>query len=112
MKCARTALAAGELPATRIMRFFKPEKGYDGTQIMVDIEPVADVRQYNVYVSAYEDGTGAMPMGNATEPPILVRRLRPEFPLYFFVTYTDQKRQESKPSEVKRLLLKDDFPNK
>ncbi|NQU39880.1 MAG: hypothetical protein HQ523_08015 [Lentisphaerae bacterium] len=104
--------AADELPAPEILGFAKPEAWYDGTQIMVEMKPVDAAQQYNVYVSAYEDGAGAMSMAKGAEPALLVRGLRPEFPLYVFVTYTDQKRQESKPSAIKRLLLKDDFPNK
>lgn len=105
--------AASDLPAPGIVRFFKPDTWYDGTQIMVEIGKVdGEVRAYNIYVSAYEDGTGASRLSTGAEPTQLVRRLRPEFPLYFFATYTNARRQESKPSAVQRLLLKDDFPNK
>lgn len=105
--------ATSDLPAPSIVRFFKPDAWYDGTQIMVEISKAeGDVRAYNIYVSAYEDGTGASRLSTGAEPTQLVRRLRPEFPLYFFATYTNARRQESKPSAVQRLLLKDDFPNK
>ena len=109
----KNLLETSALPAPGIVRFYKPDTWYDGTQIMVEISDAdVEVSAYNIYVSAYEDGTGASRLASGPEPTQLVRRLRAEFPLYFFATYTNMRRQESKPSEVQRLLLEDDFPNK
>lgn len=106
------AAATGIGPATRIERFFAPEQFNDGTRTHVAIAPVAGAKEYQVWVSAYEDGRGAMPMLKTplTEP--LVNRLRPGMPLYFFVTYTDADGKSSKPSAVATVTLKDEFLQK
>ena len=97
---------------TAIEGFHKPEAWYDGRQIVVRIKPVEGAAAYRVYVAAYESGAGAQVMAKGTAPVIQVNKLRPEFPLYFAATYLDAKKKESKPSAVRRVLLKDDFPNK
>lgn len=99
-------------PATKIERFFAPEQFNDGTRTHVAIVPVAGAKEYQVWVSAYEDGRGAMPLakGPLTEP--LVNRLRPNVPLHFFVTYTAQDGTTSKPSPVATITLKDEFVQK
>ena len=74
-------------------------------------KPVGDIREYRVYGSAYGTGAAAAMMARGGTTPILLRRLRPDYPLRVFVTYWHQKRPESRPSPIQRLLLKDDFPN-
>jgi hypothetical protein len=98
--------------ATKIERFFAPEQFNDGTRTHVAITPVAGAKEYQVWVSAYDDGRGAMPMakGPLTEP--LVNRLRPGIPLHFFVTYTAEDGTTSKPSPVATITLKDEFVQK
>lgn len=104
---------SGVGPATKIERFFTPEQFNDGTRIHVAITPVAGVKEYQVWVSAYEDGRGAMPMGKpSADPNPLVNRLRPGMPLHFFVTYTDATDKTSKPSAVATTTLKDEFVQK
>lgn len=105
--------ASGAAPATKIERFFAPEQFNDGTRTHVAISPVDGAKEYQVWVSAYADGRGAMPMGKpgpAAEP--LVNRLRPNIPLHFFVTYTTADGKTSKPSEVATITLKDEFVQK
>lgn len=105
-------LANGKGPATKIERFYAPEQFNDGTRIHTAIAPVAVAKEYQVWVSAYQDGRGAMPMMKTplTEP--LVNRLRPGIPLYFFVTYTAEDGSMSKPSAVATITLKDEFLQK
>lgn len=43
--------------------------------------------------------------------PVKLTRIIIEF-RYLFVTYLDAQRKEPKPSPVRRILLKDDFPMK
>jgi hypothetical protein len=100
-------------PATAIERFFAPEQFNDGTRIHAAIKPVEGAKEYHVWVAAYEDGRGAMPLVKSTtlvDP--LVNRLRPGIPLHFFVTYTDANGQLSKPSAVATITLKDEFAQK
>ncbi len=104
--------AEGAPEAPKVTRLAPPEHFYDGTRIEFTMEPVESATQYRVYASAYEDGRSATVLARGDEPTLLVRRLRPEMPIYLFGTYVDDKRQESKPSEVKRVLLSDDFPMK
>lgn len=107
------------LPAPVITKINPPEHQYDGTRVEVSLEPVADAKEYRVYVSAYENGAGAQSLGTLTAqksssaaPVVLVSRLRPETPLYLFATYVDSANKESKPTAIRRVLLKDDFPMK
>jgi len=104
--------ATGTAPATKIERFFAPEQFNDGTRIHAAIVPVAGAKEYQVWVAAYEDGRGAMPLAKSplTEP--LVNRLRPGIPLHFFVTYTAADGTMSKPSPVAVTTLKDEFLQK
>jgi len=97
---------------TEILKLYPPDQRYAGTQIHVAIKPVAGAKEYQVWVSAYPDGRGAQALakGAGTEP--LVSRLKPNFPLYFFVTYTDAEDKASKPSAVRKTMLKDEFPMK
>jgi hypothetical protein len=95
-----------------ITKVAPPDHGYDGTRVEVTLQPIEGAKEYRVYVSAHESGTGAQPMGKSDKPLVLVTRLRAEFPLYLFVTYVDKDGKESKPADPKRVLLKDDFPMK
>jgi len=97
---------------TQIVKLYPPETQYDGTRIHVSIKPVEGAQEYQIWVSAYSDGRGATAVkkGQDTEP--LVTRLKPYFPLYLFVTYTDADGKQSKPSPPRKLLLKDEFPMK
>ena len=89
-----------------------PDERHDGTRIVVDVRPVSGATEYRVYVSAYPDGAGAEAMAKGAEPELLVTKLRPEVPLYFFATYVDDDKHESRPSPPRRVLLKDEFPMK
>ena len=98
--------------APTIARVAPPAVQYDGTRVVVSIAPVAGAAEYRVYVAAYEDGRGAKTMASGSEPELLVRKLRPEVPLYLFVTYLDADKAQSKPSAARRVLLRDEFPMK
>ena len=98
--------------ATTVANVTPPGAGYDGTRVEVTIQPVEGAKEYRVYVSAHENGAGAQQMGKGDKPQTLITGLRPEFPLYLFATYVDKDGKESKPSEARRILLKNDFPMK
>jgi len=98
--------------ATEIVKFFAPEQFNDGTRIHAAIKPVSGAKEYQVWVSAYEDGRGALPLIKTTLTEPLVNRLRPGIPLHFYVTYTDADGKASKPSAVSTITLKDEFLQK
>ncbi len=78
----------------------------------MEIRPVTGAKEYQVWVSAYEDGRGAAALKKTTETSPLVTGLKPNMPLYFFVTYTDADDKPSKPSSVQKIILKDEFLQK
>jgi len=98
--------------APQVAKVAPPAERYDGTRVQVTLKPVPGAQKYRIYVSAYPDGRGAVKMAESAEPKVLVRRLRPDYPLYLVATYINQDRKESKPSAARRILLKDDFPMK
>ena len=95
-----------------IQKFFVPEQYFDGTRVHVSIKPVEGATQYQVWLSVYPDGRGAASLKKSEELEPLITRLKPDFPLYFFVTYTDADGKASKPSAARRVVLKDEFPMK
>jgi len=97
---------------TPITKVAPPDHGYDGTRVELTIQPVEGAKEYRVYVSAHENGAGAQQMAKSEKPQVLVTGLRAEYPLFLFVTYLDKDGKESKPTDVKRVLLRDDFPMK
>jgi hypothetical protein len=102
--------AKATLPATKVLRTEDPEFQFDGTRCHVHFEPVADAKSYDVWVSPYPDGRGALQLGKAwPESGRLIRGLRPEREFYIFVTYTDKDGNIGKPSEPFKFTLKDRF---
>lgn len=98
--------------ATTFTKVTPPDHGYDGTRVEVTIQPVEGAKEYRVYVAAHANGALAQQLVKDDKPQMLVTGLRPEFPLYLFATYMDKDGKESKPSDARRILLKDDFPMK
>ena len=95
-----------------IVKVAPPDQYYDGTRVVVTLKPVPDAKEYRIYVAAYPSGAGAQVLAKGAEPELLVTRLRPEVPLTLFATWLDSRKQESRPSAPRRVLLKDDFPMK
>jgi hypothetical protein len=107
-----TLRGTGKGAPTSIVKVEPPDQYYDGTRLEVTLKGVEGATEYRVYVAAYETGSGAQQMAKSAETKLTVTRLRPEFPLYLFITYVDKDEKESKPSAPRRILLKDDFPMK
>ncbi len=98
---------------TAITKVEPPAHEYDGTRCHVFFEPVASAASYDVWVSTYADGRGAVRQGaNWPAPGQLLTGLPPSVEVYLFITYTDKDGKVSRPSTAKRILLKDDFPFK
>ncbi len=95
---------------TKVLRVTDPGHQYDGTRCHVHFDPVAGAKGYDVWVSPYPDGRGAIQLGAAwTESGQLIQGLRPDVEFHVFVTYTDKDGKLSKPSAPFRFMLKDRF---
>ena len=98
--------------ATEILKLYPPEQYFDGTRVHVSVKPVEGATEYQVWLSAYPDGRGAVALKKTDELEPLITRLKPDFPLYFFVTYTGADGKQSRPSKGRKVILKDEFPMK
>jgi len=106
--------ADGAAPPPEILRLYPPEQN-DGQQIYVELRPVPGAAAYKVYVAAYADGRGAKAMGAPLKDKpatVHLRGLQPGIPLYLFATTVDAQKKESKPSPLRKTVLKDEFPMK
>ncbi|MHB0936062.1 MAG: hypothetical protein ACYC6A_06690 [Armatimonadota bacterium] len=112
----KTLAETGAGAPAEIEKVYPPEVMASGDQVYIKIKPVEGAQKYTVYVSAYEDGTGAMPAAGKVDEQdpslIFVSKLQPAIPMYFFVTCTDKDGKESKPSPARKTVLKDEFPFK
>lgn len=99
-------------PAPKIAASYPPQEYFDGTRTWVEIEPVAAAAEYQIWVSAYRDGRGAMPLKVGPDAKQLVTKLRPGMPLFLFAVYKDAAGKLSSPSEVHEVQLKDEFLQK
>jgi hypothetical protein len=96
--------------ATTVLGVKDPEHQYDGTRCHVNFTPVAGAASYDVWVSAYADGRGALKLGSAwPQSGGLIASLRPDRQFWVFVTYTDKDKKVSKPSEGFKFVLQDRF---
>lgn len=103
----------GTLPTTKITSISVPEREYDGTRCHIWFEKVPDAKSYDIWVSPYKNGAGALLLGEGwTEPGKLITGLFPNIDLYLFVVYRNRENQFSKPSEPFHIKLKDMFPMK
>jgi len=109
-------LATGTDAITEIDDVLPPEAQNDGTRARVSLKPVKSAKSYKIWVSAYPDGAGAKEVRvtpSEDDPSnLLVRGLAASVPLYLFATSVDQEGRESKPSSVRKVILKDEFPFK
>jgi hypothetical protein len=102
--------AAGIAPAGAIKNTTLPEQQADGTQCYVHFDPVAGAKAYQIWVSPYASGQGALLLGKDWKAPSqLLRGLRPDTDFYLFLVYTDKDGKPSKPSKPYRINLKDIF---
>jgi hypothetical protein len=109
----RKLAAGGVGPAPRVTRVAAPEREPDGTRCLVHFDAVAGAKGYDVWVSPYADGRGAVHLGKDwKEPGQLLTGLRASTDFYLFLTYTDREGKPSRPSEAFKINLKDMFPMK
>ncbi len=102
------------VPATGLeIRDPRPQNLYDGTRCAVHFDLVPGAKTYDVWVSPYADGRGALQLGTGwTESEKLIEGLRPNVEFHLFVVYTDKDGKLSKPSAPCAFTLKDQFGNK
>jgi hypothetical protein len=105
--------SSGVAAPVAITKVEPPTHEYDGTRCHVHFGKSPAAVTYDVWVSAYPDGSGAIKLGTAwKEPGQLITGLRPAMDFYAFVTYTDKDGKASKPSQPFKFMLQDLFPMK
>lgn len=103
----------GVLPPTTLTGLKPPEHYYDGTRMHVLFKEAPGAKTYHLWVSAHADGRGAVDMvPSGIKSGDLVYGLRPGVKLYYWITYTDEKGQMSKPSPVHEEVTVDNFKEK
>lgn len=108
-KLAETGV--GEGPA--VVKVSPPEREYDGKRCHVHFDPSPTAATYNVWVSPYADGRGAVQLGTGWKKPgQLLTGLSPNIDLYLFVVAIDPAGKASKPGKSFKVNLKDMFPMK
>lgn len=105
--------AKGVARAPAITRVEPPAHEYDGTRCLVFFDKTPEAVTYEIWVSPYADGKGAMKLASGwKEPGQLITGLRPEIGFYAFVVYRGKDDKPSKPFKPFRFMLKDMFPMK
>jgi hypothetical protein len=109
----RTLEATGTAPAPAVTKVNPPAREYDGRRCHVHFSPVPSAKTYEVWVTPYADGRGAILLGEKwTAPGQLLTGLAPNIDLYLFVVARDAAGKPSKPSPAFKVNLKDMFPLK
>ncbi len=95
---------------TKVLKVTDPMHQYDGTRCHVHFDLVPGAKSYDVWVSPYPDGRGAIQLGTAvTESGALIEGLRPDVEFYLFIVSKDKDDKLSKPSAPFKFTLKDRF---
>lgn len=103
----------GKTAGPEVMKINAPEREYDGRRCHVHFAPAAGAKTYDVWVSTYADGRGAVLLGKDwTAPGQLLTGLSPNVDLYLFVVAKDAMGKPSKPGKPFKVNLKDMFPQK
>lgn len=105
-------------PAVRLEKVTNPDWGYDGTRCHVHFTEAASATGYEVWVSAYPDGRGAVPLARMPRSGGLVKGLRPAMKLHLWVTSVEPVEiapgknaatRRSRPSNMLEIELVDEF---
>lgn len=90
-----------------------PPREADGTRCLVNFSLVTGATSYDIWVSPYANGTGALKMASDwKESGQPLTGLRPDIDFYLFLVYTDKDGKPSKPSAPFKIRLKDMFAMK
>ena len=95
---------------TQVLKVTDPDHWYDGTRCHVHFTPVDGAKSYDIWVSPYPDGRGAMQLGKDwTASGQLIEGLHADTDFYLYVVYTDKDGKLSKPSKPLAIRLKNRF---
>jgi hypothetical protein len=90
-----------------------PEREYDGRRCHVHFAAATGAKTYDVWVSTYADGRGAILLGKDwAAPGQLLTGLSPNVDLYLFVVAKDAAGKSSQPGKGFKVNLKDMFPQR
>jgi hypothetical protein len=109
----RQLTEAGTAAGPEVTKVNPPEREYDGRRCHVHFAPAAGAKAYDVWVSTYADGRGAVLLGKDwAAPGQLLTGLSPNVDLYLFVVAKDAAGKASRPGKPFKVNLKDMFPMK
>jgi hypothetical protein len=109
----RKLAEAGKTAGPEVTKVSAPEREHDGRRCHVHFAPSAGAKTYDVWVSTYADGRGAMLLGKDwTAPGQLLTGLSPNIDLYLFVVARDAAGKSSRPGKGFKVNLKDMFPQR
>jgi hypothetical protein len=103
--------AEGTGPTTEIREFAEPTHFNDGRRMVVRFDEAPGLK-YNLYLSIYPDGRGADLIKAGVKNDEQVTGLKPETPMYLFLTAVGADKKESKPSKAYKLITHDNFAEK
>lgn len=104
---------AGTTAGPEVTKVTPPEREYDGRRCHVHFAEIAGAKTYDVWVSTYADGRGAVLLGkNWTAPGQLLTGLSPNIDLYLFIVAKDAAGKSSQPGKGFKVNLKDMFPQR
>jgi hypothetical protein len=106
-----TETGVGEGPA--IVKVVPPEREYDGRRCHVHFAPAKNAVKYDIWVSPYADGRGAVQLSTGwLKPGELLTGLSPNIDFYLFVVAIDKTGKPSRPGKPFKIHLKDMFAMK
>lgn len=104
---------ASTVAGPEITKVNPPEREYDGRRCHVHFAPAKDAKTYDLWVSTYADGRGAVLLGKDwAAPGQLLTGLSPNVDLYVFVVAKDPSGKTSRPGKAFKINLKDMFPQR
>jgi hypothetical protein len=109
----RKLAETGTTPGPEVTKVSAPEREYDGRRCHVHFAPAPGAKAYEVWVSTYGDGRGAVLLGKDwAAPGQLLTGLSPNVDLYLFVVARVAAGKMSKPGKAFKVNLKEMFPMK
>ena len=103
--------AEGTGAAPELREFTEPPHFNDGRRMTIHFDETPGLK-YNLYLSIYPDGRGADLLKAGVKSEEVVTGLKPEVPMYLFLTSGGADNKESKPSKPVKLITHDNFAEK
>jgi hypothetical protein len=104
---------AGTTDGPAVTKVSVPEREYDGRRCHVHFAAATGAKTYDVWVSTYPDGRGAVLLGKDwAAPGQLLTGLSSNVDLYLFVVSKDAAAKSSRPGKGFKVNLKDMFPQR